>query len=110
MLIGKDNRIYQSYSIEANKYKRFALSYKVGTYNQRNGLCTVTVQLYKGTELLKEYVSEQFDNWQKNDWHSQQVAEVLPEEATEIRFKINVVGSISNNAIAFKDIVLRVGG
>ncbi|AKO48411.1 hypothetical protein RZ68_05410 [[Haemophilus] ducreyi] len=105
-----ENVIYQSYSIEANKYKRFALSYKVGTYNQRNGLCTVTVQLYKGTELLKEYVSEQFDNWQKNDWHSQQVAEVLPEEATEIRFKINVVGSISNNAIAFKDIVLRVGG
>ncbi|WGE66382.1 phage tail protein [Actinobacillus equuli subsp. equuli] len=105
-----ENVIYQSYPIEANKYKRFALSYKVGTYNQRNGLCTVTVQLYKGTELLKEYVSEQLGNWQKNDWHSQQVAEILPAETTEIRFKINVVGSISNNVIAFKDIVLRVGG
>ncbi|MDA5607236.1 phage tail protein [Pasteurella multocida] len=36
-------------------------------------------------------------------------AEELPEGVTEIRFKINVIGTIRNNAIAFKDIVVKGG-
>ncbi|MFD1806299.1 phage tail protein [Pasteurella oralis] len=104
-----DTVIYQSFAVESNKYSRFALSYKIGTYNKRNGLCTVAVQLYRNTELVGEYVSEQMGNFDKNEWHAKQVAESLPEGVTEIRFKVNVIGSISNNAISFKDIVVRGG-
>lgn len=104
-----ENVIYQSYPIEANKYKRFALSYKIGTYNKRNGLCTIAVQCYKNAELVSEYISEQMGNFEKNEWHIKQVAEQLIEGVTEIRFKINVIGAISRNAISFKDITLRVG-
>ncbi|WP_208937122.1 hypothetical protein [[Haemophilus] ducreyi] len=43
-------------------------------------------------------------------WHGQQVTEAIAKGVSEIRFKVNVIGAISNNAIAFKDIVLRVGG
>ncbi|MEB3496532.1 phage tail protein [Pasteurella multocida] len=104
-----DTVIYQSFAIEPNKYSRFALSYKIGTYNRRNGLCTVAVQLYRNTELVSEYVSEQMGNFEKSEWHTKQIAEQLPGGVTEIRFKVNVIGSISNNAISFKDIVVRGG-
>ncbi|HHE3721117.1 TPA: phage tail protein, partial [Pasteurella multocida] len=104
-----DTIIYQSFAIEPNKYSRFALSYKIGTYNKRNGLCTVAVQLYRNTELVSEFLSEEMGNFEKSEWHAKQVAEQLPEGVTEIRFKINVIGSISNNAISFRDIVVRGG-
>ncbi|ANF60133.1 hypothetical protein [[Haemophilus] ducreyi] len=106
----KESIIYQSFVLEPNKYKRFALSYKIGTYNQRHGRCRVAVQLYKNDELVKEYLSEQFGGWEESLWHGQQVTEAIAKGVSEIRFKVNVIGAISNNAIAFKDIVLRVGG
>ena len=102
--------IYKSLAIEPDKYRRFALSYNIGTYNQREGLCTVAVQLYKGAELIKEYVSEQLGNYPKSEWHSQLVTGDLPAGVNEVRFRINVIGSISNNAIALRDIILRAGG
>ncbi|AKO30575.1 phage tail protein [[Haemophilus] ducreyi] len=106
----KESIIYQSFVLEPNKYKRFALSYKIGTYNQRHGRCRVAVQLYKNDELVKEYLSEQFGGWEESLWHGQQVTEAIAKGVSEIRFKVNVIGAISNNAIAFKDIVLRAGG
>ncbi|AKO44345.1 hypothetical protein RZ60_05820 [[Haemophilus] ducreyi] len=56
------------------------------------------------------YLSEQFGGWEESLWHGQQVTEAIAKGVSEIRFKVNVIGAISNNAIAFKDIVLRVGG
>ncbi|MFY1006069.1 phage tail protein [Pasteurella multocida] len=101
--------IYKAFAVDSSVHKRFMLSYKVGTYNKRKGLCTVAIQLYRNAELVSEYVSEQMGNFEKEEWHIKQVAEQLIEGVTEIRFKVNVIGSISNNAIAFKDIVLKVG-
>lgn len=101
--------IYKAFAVDSSVHKRFMLSYKVGTYDKRKGLCTVAIQLYRNAELVSEYVSEQMGNFEKEEWHIKQVAEQLIEGVTEIRFKVNVIGSISNNAIAFKDIVLKVG-
>ncbi|WP_231462101.1 hypothetical protein [[Haemophilus] ducreyi] len=105
-----DSEIYHAFTLTAGQYKRFALSYKVGSYNQRKGLCTVAVQLYVGDRLVKELLSQQFGNYDKSEWHPQQVTDDLPADVTEIRFRVNPIGELRNNAIAFTDIILRAGG
>ncbi|HHT7674785.1 TPA: phage tail protein, partial [Pasteurella multocida] len=101
--------IYKSFAVDSSVYKRFALSYKVGTYDKRNGLCVVSVQLYRGDEFVSAFVSEQLGEFDTTEWRVKQVEGELPEGVTEIRFKINVIGTIRNNAIAFKDIVVKGG-
>ncbi|WP_261786295.1 hypothetical protein [[Haemophilus] ducreyi] len=66
----------------------------------------IAIEIFKPTSLfhiLKTVLEESL-------WHGQQVTEAIAKGVSEIRFKVNVIGAISNNAIAFKDIVLRVGG
>ncbi|HHE3478059.1 TPA: phage tail protein [Pasteurella multocida] len=101
--------IYKSFAVDSSVYKRFALSYKVGTYDKRNGLCVVSVQLYRSDEFVSEFVSEQLGEFDTTEWRVKQVEGELPEGVTEIRFKITVIGTIRNNAIAFKDIIVKGG-
>ncbi|AKO31250.1 hypothetical protein RY60_06015 [[Haemophilus] ducreyi] len=72
----------------------------------------IAIEIFKPTSLfhILKTVLQQFGGWEESLWHGQQVTEAIAKGVSEIRFKVNVIGAISNNAIAFKDIVLRVGG
>ncbi|MDP8171624.1 hypothetical protein QJU96_10050 [Pasteurella skyensis] len=48
-------------------------------------------------------------NYEKSEWHQKQVLDTLPAGITTIRFRVNVIGDISNNAISFRDIILKGG-
>ncbi|MFP4761686.1 hypothetical protein ABWF10_02795, partial [Pasteurella multocida] len=71
--------------------------------------CLVWVMLYSGDEFVSGFVSEQLGEFDTTEWRVNQVEGELPEGVTEIRFKITVIGTIRNNAIAFKDIVVKGG-
>lgn len=105
----KHSVIYKAFAVDSSVYKRFMLSYKVGTYDKRNGLCVVSVMLYRGDEVVTGFMSEQLGEFDTKEWRVKQVEGELPEGVTEIRFKISVIGTIRNNAIAFKDIVVKGG-
>ena len=102
--------IYRDYKVTAGKFKRFILDYKILTYNQRNGQCRVIVQLLNDKNVVQSYDSGLLGNYQEEKWIAQQVADSLPLDVAIIRFKIVVHGDIDGNALAFKDISIKVGG
>lgn len=102
--------IYRDYKVTAGKFKRFILDYKILTYNQRNGQCRVIVQLLNDKNVVQSYDSGLMGNYQDEKWIAQQVADSLPPDVAIIRFKIVVHGDIDGNALAFKDISIKVGG
>ncbi|MDP8079508.1 phage tail protein [Phocoenobacter skyensis] len=105
----ENSTIYKDFSIDSTQYKRFGLAYKIGSYARRKGQCTVSIQLFKNAEMIKEIVSEKMGNYEKSEWHQKQVLDTLPAGITTIRFRVNVIGDISNNAISFRDIILKGG-
>jgi len=104
------SEIYRDYKVTAGKFKRFILDYKILTYNQRNGQCRVIVQLLNDKNVVQSYDSGLMGNYQDEKWIAQQVADSLPLDVAIIRFKIVVHGDIDGNALAFKDINIKVGG
>nr|DAN42540.1 MAG TPA: tail protein [Caudoviricetes sp.]DAX99279.1 MAG TPA: tail protein [Caudoviricetes sp.] len=104
------SEIYRDYKVTAGKFKRFILDYKILTYNQRNGQCRVIVQLLNDKNVVQSYDSGLMGNYQDEKWIAQQVADSLPPDVAIIRFKIVVHGDIDGNALAFKDINIKVGG
>ncbi|MEB3470167.1 phage tail protein [Pasteurella multocida] len=101
--------MYRRWMLTPGQYQRFNLGYKIGTYSQRNGLCEITVQHLVGNVVVKEFKSGPFGNYPKSEWHNQMVDGAIANNVTEIRFKISIPSSVTNNAIAFKEIILRVG-
>ncbi len=104
------SEIYRDYKVTAGKFKRFILDYKILTYNQRNGQCRVIVQLLNDKNVVQSYDSGLMGNYQDEKWIAQQVTDSLPPDVAIIRFKIVVHGDIDGNALAFKDINIKVGG
>uniref|UniRef100_UPI001E607743 phage tail protein n=1 Tax=Aggregatibacter actinomycetemcomitans TaxID=714 RepID=UPI001E607743 len=101
--------IYNDYAIAAGQYARFVLDYKILSYAQRKGKCRVIVQLLSGSEVVKSYPSELLGDWTTDDWHPQQVADSLAQNVDKIRLRIEAQPGISRNALAFRDITIRVG-
>ncbi|WP_249852898.1 hypothetical protein [Aggregatibacter actinomycetemcomitans] len=104
-----DRTLTTVYPIAAGKYTRFVLDYKILSYAQRKGKCRVIVQLLSGAEVVKSYPSELLGDWTTDDWHPQQVADSLAQNVDKIRVRIEVQPGVSRNALAFRDITIRVG-
>lgn len=103
------SEVYKRFPLTPGQYKRFGLNYKIGTYAQRAGQCEVVVQLLAGDVVVREFKSGLLGDYPKSEWHAQGVVDDLPGNVSEVRFKITVPVSPTNNAIAFRDIILRVG-
>ncbi|EHK89807.1 phage tail protein [Aggregatibacter actinomycetemcomitans] len=101
--------IYNDYEIAAGKYARFVLDYKILSYAQRKGKCRVIVQLLSGADVVQSYPSELLGDWTTDDWHPQQVADSLAQNVDKIRVRIEAQPGISRNALALRDITIRVG-
>ncbi len=99
--------IYLSFPLK-KAYKKVLLSYKVGSYGKRKGLCKIALQFYYQGKMVSEMLSATFGNWKRDEWHHQAMLSELNDNVDEVRFKIIVEGNIHNNALAFKDIVLKV--
>ncbi|WP_411675257.1 DNA-binding domain-containing protein [Aggregatibacter actinomycetemcomitans] len=97
------------YPIAAGQYARFVLDYKILSYAQRKGKCRVIVQLLSGADVVQSYPSELLGDWTIDDWHVQQVADSLAQNVDKIRLRIQAQPGISRNALAFRDITIRVG-
>ncbi|WP_233441332.1 phage tail protein, partial [Aggregatibacter actinomycetemcomitans] len=101
--------IYNDYAIAAGQYARFVLDYKILSYAQRKGKCRVIVQLLSGADVVQSYQSELLGDWTTDDWHRQQVADSLAQNVDKIRVRIEAQPGVSRNALAFRDITIRVG-
>ncbi len=101
--------IYNDYAIAAGQYARFVLDYKILSYAQRKGKCRVIVQLLSGADVVQSYQSELLGDWTTDDWHPQQVADSLAQNVDKIRVRIEAQPGVSRNALAFRDITIRVG-
>ena len=100
--------LYKSFAIPKGAYKWFEISYKVGTYNQRRGLCNVVIQLCSDGAVIKELTSETHGNYPTDDWHAHFIGDELPPTVNEVRFKVTVPSVPRNNALAFTHIDLKV--
>ncbi|AEW77418.1 phage tail protein [Aggregatibacter actinomycetemcomitans] len=103
------SELYRDFAVTPGEFGRFALNYKILSYSQRRGKCKVIVQLLNSDNLVKSIDSGLLGDYPTDDWHPQQVTDILPPQVTSIRFKIVVQDSIANNALAFRDITIRVG-
>ncbi|TQE41810.1 phage tail protein [Aggregatibacter actinomycetemcomitans] len=103
------SELYRDFAVTPGEFGRFALNYKILSYSQRRGKCKVIVQLLNSDNLVKSIDSGVLGDYPTDDWHPQQVTDILPPQVTSIRFKIVVQDSIANNALAFRDITIRVG-
>ncbi|WP_187386299.1 hypothetical protein [Aggregatibacter actinomycetemcomitans] len=58
---------------------------------------------------MQSYPSELLGDWTTDDWHPQQVADSLAQNVDKIRLRIEAQPGIIRNALAFRDITIRVG-
>ena len=100
--------LYKSFAIPKGAYKWFEISYKVGTYQKRQGLCNVVIQLCSDGAVIKELTSETHGNYPTDDWHAYFMGDELPPTVNEVRFKVTVLFVPINNALAFTHINLKV--